>query len=96
MANIDPKKLKILLAYVLKGAGSTDGNGYQGSIQAIVDDNGQEPSEVNNYLWDDEKREFRGKFISNNQNFSFRIAESGEDENGDATWMSEYQLLQGR
>ncbi len=89
---IDPKKLKVLLAYVLKGAGSSDGNGFQGSIQAIVDDNGQEPSEANNFLWNDEKREFKGKFVSNNQNFDFRIAESGTMEDGSPSWMSEYIL----
>ncbi len=93
MANIDPKKLKVLLAYVIKGGGgSSDGNGYQGSIQAIVDEQGNEPSETNNYLWNDEKREFKGKFVSNNQNFDFRIAESGLMEDGTPSWSSEYVL----
>ena len=88
--SIDPKKLKILLAYTLKGSG--DPNGFASSIQDIVDEFGNPPSPENNYLWDDEKREFSGKFLSNNQTFDFTISEGKAGEDGQPEWSSEYTL----
>lgn len=55
--------------------------GYKDNPDSIEDEDGNPPSADNNWLWDDEAQEFRGRFIDTRPQgdrvFSFTIAKVG-------------------
>lgn len=76
------KHIKTWLSFIL----ASGDRGYKQPIVALMDNQGQPPSEANNFLLNKEGTKFAGQFRnSNQQTFEFTISKDGDG------WIREFK-----